>query len=95
MTRAEALRDEDRRARQVRVIATLTSTIIAQGDLTRAEAEALVAAARTKILKLFPGSDETYELLYARRFRRLIDEFAVRGGPTRGAIIQFPAHQRR
>jgi len=92
VTRAEAIRDEERRARHVRLIANVTSSIITQGSLTRAEAEALVAVARSKILDLFPGSDETYELLYARRFRRLIDEYAGRAeaAASSAVILPFP-----
>jgi hypothetical protein len=90
VTRTEAIRDEERRARHVRIIVNFTTSVIAQGNLTRREAEALVAAARRKILDLFPGQEDTYELLYARRFARLVDEFARRDAPTRGTLVPFP-----
>jgi hypothetical protein len=48
-----------------------------QGRLTRAEAEDLVAAARRRVLELFPGKEETYELILAPRFARLMEEFAT------------------
>jgi hypothetical protein len=88
----EELRDEDRRARYVRLIVDFTSSVIMQSALPRSEAEALVGAARTRVLELFPGKEQTFELLYAPRFRRLIDEFTrpdTREHPA-GVVIPFP-----
>ena len=72
-TREEIL-DEDRRVRLTRLIAHAASRAIMRGDLSRAQAEAVVGAARSRILALFPGSDATFEILYARKFHRLIAE---------------------
>jgi hypothetical protein len=55
--------------------------------MTRRDAEHLVQATRERILALFPDGEETYELVYAPRFRRLIDEFAR---PEPGIVIRFP-----
>ncbi len=89
MVTSDDVQDEERRLRQLRVIVHFTSNVIMQSRLQRSEAEALVAAARARILELFPGRDETYELLYARRFERLLDEFTT---PDRSAVvIPFPA----
>lgn len=88
----EELRDEQRRLRQVRVIVDLTTSVLMQGDLTRAEGEGLVASARARILSLFPGRDTTYDILYARRFAILIDTCTRPTAPdTRGRILPFPA----
>jgi hypothetical protein len=67
------LRDEQRRLRCVRFIVDLTTSVLMQGDLARREGEALVAATRARILDLFPGREETYEILYARRFATLLE----------------------
>jgi hypothetical protein len=74
---AAEVAEEARRARQLRVIVDLASSVIAQGGLSRAEAEALVAATRRRALELFPGKEQTFELVLAPRFARLIREFAV------------------
>lgn len=88
----EELRDEQRRLRQVRFIVDLTTSVLMQGDLTRAEGEHLVASARTRILSLFPGRDATYDILYARRFATLIDTCTRPAAPdTRGQILPFRA----
>ena len=70
-------RDEEIRLRRVRLIVDFTSNLIMQSGMARGEAERLVHVARLSILELFPGRDQTFDLLYARRFRRLIDEFTV------------------
>jgi hypothetical protein len=81
---AQALADEARRVRQLRVLVDLTSSVLVQGRLTRGEAEELVAAARRGALELFPDKESTFELILAPRFARLIDEFVA---PAAGAKV--------
>lgn len=93
MATPEEIRDEERRARWVRIIVDFTSSVIMQSRLSRAEAEALVGVTRRKLLELFPGREQTYELIYAPRFRRLVDEFAAPEPSDRGPgglVIPFP-----
>ena len=78
--------EEDRRARQLRVIVDLTSSVIVQGGITLAEAEALVAATRRRALELFPGKEDTFDLILAPRFARLIREFAL---PASASVPPF------
>jgi hypothetical protein len=86
----EQLADEARRARKVRHLVDITTTIIMQSNMTRFDAERLVEAVRWKILELFPGSEDTYEVVYRTRFTRLIDEFtSMSGVPSRGVVIPF------
>ncbi|MGH9163753.1 MAG: hypothetical protein ACRD2X_27695 [Vicinamibacteraceae bacterium] len=84
MTRAEAVREEDRRVRRVRLLVDLTAQLLARGRLDRLEGERLVAATRTAVLRLFPGSEATYELLYAPRFERLLEALPDRGAVDEG-----------
>jgi len=88
----EELRDEQRRVRRVQLIVAVASHLIMQERPTRAEGEAIVQAARARILELFPGREETYEILYARRFERLLNEFAREAAPPRGParVLPFP-----
>lgn len=87
MASAEAIRDEQRRVRRVQAIAHVTTSLLMQARLSRADGEALVAYARARILELFPGRDETYEILYGRRFRRLLDECTGPGLSTGTAVV--------
>ena len=87
----EALHDEQRRMRRVRFIVDFTSSVLMQSGLTRAEGEELVAAARERILELFPGREQTYEILYGRRFARLLDSCTVAASGTemRARVLRF------
>ena len=86
--RAAALAEEARRARQLRMVVDLTASVIMQGRLERSEAEELVAAARRRVLELFPDKEATYELILAPRFARLLREFAAPSPPAR--VLPFP-----
>ncbi len=87
------VQEESRRVRRAQFIVNLAASLIAQGDLTRSEAQALVAAARGRVLQLFPGREETFEILYGRRFARLVDACTRPDPPTGGParIIPFPS----
>jgi hypothetical protein len=60
-----------------------------QSGMTRKDAETLVVNVRERILHLFPDGEETYELIYAPRFRRLIDEFAKADPRQKGVVLPF------
>ena len=62
-----------------------------QSNMTVDDAESLVQSVRGRILALFPEGGDTYELIYAPRFRRLINEYAQNRHP--GVVIPF--RQRR
>lgn len=83
----EALRDEERRARRLRLVVDITCNVLMQAQLTREEAEDVVATARRCALELFPGKEETFELILAPRFERLMDEFVGPAAPRR--ILPF------
>jgi hypothetical protein len=85
----DALAEEQRRLRELRVTVDLTANVIAQGHLGRTEAEALVAATRQRVLVLFPDKAQTYDLILAPRFARLVDEFAVQACSARGRVLPF------
>jgi hypothetical protein len=87
----EQLADEAIRVRKVRHLVDLATSLITQSRLTRSEAEQLVAAVRERILQLFPGAEETYEVIYARRFRRLIEEFTRPSRSPAGVVGPYSA----
>jgi urease gamma subunit len=83
----EQLADEARRARKVRQVVDIATAMITQSNMTVNEAEALVQDVRARILALFPDGAETYELIYAPRFRRLVSEYTRGRHP--GVVIPF------
>jgi hypothetical protein len=87
----EQIADEAKRAWKVRQLVDIASNLIMQSRMTRQDAEILVSHIRGQILTLFPDGAETYELVYAQKFKRLIDEFADPRQPA--VIIPFRSHE--
>ncbi len=74
MPTREELEEEDRRVRQLRIAVSLAFNVIGQTDVTLAQAQEMVAATRGMALRLFPGKELAFDLIYLPRFRRLLAE---------------------
>ncbi|MGH7410558.1 MAG: hypothetical protein ACREJ6_05795 [Candidatus Methylomirabilis sp.] len=74
MPTAEELQEEERRLRQLRLVVGLTMSTISQTNLSLDEASRMVAATRQLALRLFPGKELAFDLIYEPRFRRLLAE---------------------
>jgi len=72
-TEAEIL-EENRKVRRLQVVVDLVTNLLLQSDLPIEEASELVAETRRFALSLFPDKEQTYDLLYQSRFRRLLAE---------------------
>jgi hypothetical protein len=70
----EAIRDENRRIRQLRISSDLLLGEIRAGKLTVEKAERMIEGVRLLAAKLFPGKDRVFELVYMPRFRRALRE---------------------
>jgi hypothetical protein len=74
MPTPEELKDEERRLRQLQLVVGLTMSVISQITLSLEEASRMVAGVRQLALKLFPGKELAFDLIYQPRFRRLLAE---------------------
>ena len=74
MATAEELKDEERRVRQLRLVVGLTMSTISQTNVSFEEASQMVAATRRLALRLFPGKEHAFDLIYQPRLRRLLAE---------------------
>ena len=74
MPTPEELKEEDRRLRQLQLVVGLTMSTISQTNLSLEEASRMVAATRQLALRLFPGKELAFDLIYQPRFRRLLAE---------------------
>ena len=74
MATAKELMDEERRLKQLRLVVGLTMSAISQTNLSLEEASQMVAATRRLALRLFPGKEFAFDLIYQPRFRRLLAE---------------------
>lgn len=69
------IQEEARKVRRLQVVVGLVMNLIGQDDdLPLEEASELVAATRRYALSLFPDKEQTYDLIYQSRFRRLMFE---------------------
>lgn len=66
--------DEDRRIRQLRRLVDFSLAFIAQSPISLEEAHRIVLGVKEQASQLFPGKEETFDLIYSPRFRRLIVE---------------------
>ena len=75
----EEIKDEDKRIRHLRRMIEFTIALILETqEMTPVEASGHVAAVREYALKLFPGKEVVFDLVYAPRLRRvLIDKFQM------------------
>ena len=86
-TTSEAIGEERRRARRLRVVVDLVAAVLQQDSLTGHRAEEIVAHARRQALMLFPGKEEVFDLILAPRFARILRE---RYGTDRpGNVVLF------
>ena len=69
-----SLIDEERKMRRLRIIVDLTAAVLAEERMTVDEALDLINATRRTVLRLFPGKEDTYDIIYGRRFRRILSE---------------------
>jgi hypothetical protein len=71
----DALLDEQRRVRQLRLVVDITAQVLADdGQLTLCEALRLIDAARTTACRLFPGRQDTFDLVVRPRLERIVME---------------------
>jgi hypothetical protein len=67
-------KEENRKIRYLRFLVDFSVLSIQQGDLSVEEAFNLVEDVKRAACNLFPGKEETFELIYRPRFNRVIQE---------------------
>ena len=68
------VREENRKIRYLRFLVDFSILSIQQDDLLLEEAEGIVENVKRAACSLFPGKEETFELIYRPRFSRVIQE---------------------
>ena len=72
---ADELREEDRKLRRLQLMMSVVMSVIGQDrSMTVDEAAQLIADSKAAALAMFPGKEETYDLLYRPRLQRLMRE---------------------
>jgi len=70
----DALAAEERRLRRLRRAMDVTAALLWGVHLTLEEAQDVVGHAKHTALQLFPDKEETFDLIYGSRFRRILVE---------------------
>ena len=70
----EALLAEERKLRRLGRAMDLTAALLWRVNLTLEEAQDVVNHAKVTALELFPDKEETFDLIYGSRFRRILAE---------------------
>src|SRR2546427_11799957 len=70
----EALMAEERKLRRLCRAMDLAAALLWRVDLTLDEARDVVNHAKRTALELFPDKEETFDLIYGSRFRRILVE---------------------
>jgi hypothetical protein len=73
-TDQEALAAEERQLRRLRRAMDVTAALLWGVNLTLEEAQDIVSHAKSTALQLFPDKEETFDLIYGSRFRRILVE---------------------
>jgi hypothetical protein len=66
--------EEEKKLRRLRFVVDFASTYIRTQEISHDDAIMIVEGVRKHALKLFPGREETFDIVYAPRFRRLLNE---------------------
>lgn len=70
----QALMAEERRLRRLGRAMDVAAVLLRQVDLTLEEAQDVISHAKKTALELFPDKEETFDLIYGPRFRRILIE---------------------
>lgn len=72
MENQKKIGEENRKIRYLRYLVDFSILSIQEGDLSFEEAMKVVEDAKQAACGLFPGKEETFELIYRPRFNRVI-----------------------
>jgi hypothetical protein len=70
----EDIKEENRRIRRLRLIVDLALHYIRTSNLTHDQALRIVSEVRRHTLTLFPGKEDAFDIIYAPRFKRVLNE---------------------
>jgi len=70
----DPLQEEEKKLRRLRFIVDFAIEYIRSQSLNHEEAIRVVEGVRKHALKLFPGKENTFDIIYAPRFKRVLNE---------------------
>jgi hypothetical protein len=70
----QAIKEENKKVRRLRFIVDFALQYIRTQEITHDAAIAIVEGVKKHALRLFPGKDEAFDIIYAPRFKRMLNE---------------------
>ncbi len=70
----DELKDEEKKLRRLRFIVDFSIQFILTQDISHDQAISVVEGVRSQALKLFPGKEDVFDLIYAPRFKRTLND---------------------
>jgi hypothetical protein len=65
---------EEKKLRRLRFVVDFAVDFINTQDITHDHAISVIEGVRNHALKLFPGKEDTFDMIYGPRFRRVLNE---------------------
>jgi hypothetical protein len=66
--------DEDKKLKRLRFIVDFTLEFIRTQDINHDSALSIVEGVKKQTLKMFPGKEDAFDIIYAPRFKRVLNE---------------------
>jgi hypothetical protein len=70
----DEIREEEKKVRRLRFIVDFALEYIRSQDVSHEDAISVVEGVKNHALKIFPDKEETFDLIYTPRFRRLLND---------------------
>jgi hypothetical protein len=70
----DLVQEEEKKLRRLRFIVDFAIEYIRSQQLNHEEAIRVVEGVRKHTLKLFPGKEDAFDIIYAPRFKRVLNE---------------------
>jgi len=70
----QAITEENKKIRRLRFIVDFALQYIRTQEITHDEAISIVEGVKKHALRLFPDKEETFDIIYAPRFKRVLNE---------------------
>ncbi len=74
MTADEERIEEEKKVRQLQRVVDFACSVLRQQAMSIEEAQGLISGVKKMALRLFPDKEQTFDLIYGARFRRVLME---------------------
>ena len=86
------IKEENRNIRLLRISSDLVIQMFMTRPVSRREADAMIRGVKKLALRLFPGKESVFDLIYLPRFKRALEEAGMRDLPE---VLTIPERRQR